>query len=91
MAVALYPKSRGDEDKLGEALHRLLDADPGLRLERNPDTRETVLWGMGHVHLEIAAQVLKERYGVDVETRTPLVAYRETIAGVGDARSDLVR
>jgi len=86
MAVALYPKSRGDEDKLGEALHRLLDADPGLRLERNPDTRETVLWGMGHVHLEIAAQVLKERYGVDVETRTPLVAYRETIAGVGDAR-----
>jgi len=86
MAVALYPKSRADEDKLGDALHKLLDADPGLRLERNPDTRETVLWGMGHVHLEIAAQVLKERYGVDVETRPPAVPYRETIAGTGDAR-----
>ncbi len=86
MAVALFPKARADEDKLGDALHRLLEADPGLRLERNADTRETVLWGMGHVHLEIAAQVLKERYGVDVDTRTPSVAYRETIAGTGDAR-----
>ncbi len=86
MAVAVFPKTRADEDKLGEALHRLMDADAGMRLERNADTRETVLWGMGHVHLEIAAQVLKERYGVDIETRTPAVAYRETIAGTGDAR-----
>ncbi|HZX00030.1 MAG TPA: elongation factor G [Trueperaceae bacterium] len=86
MAVAVFPKTRADEDKLGEALHRLLDADAGLRLERNADTRETVLWGMGHVHLEIATQVLKERYGVEVETRTPTVAYRETIGGTGDAR-----
>ncbi|HEX7001550.1 MAG TPA: elongation factor G, partial [Trueperaceae bacterium] len=86
MAVAVFPKTRADEDKLGEALHRLMDADAGMRLERNADTRETVLWGMGHVHLEIAAQVLKERYGVDIETRTPSVAYRETIAGTGDAR-----
>ncbi len=86
MAVAVFPKTRADEDKLGEALHRLMDADAGMRLERNADTRETVLWGMGHVHLEIGAQVLKERYGVDIETRTPAVAYRETIAGTGDAR-----
>ncbi len=86
MALAVFPKTRADEDKLGEALHRLLDADAGMRLERNPDTRETVLWGMGHVHLEIASQVLKERYGVEVETRTPAVAYRETIASTGDAR-----
>lgn len=86
MALAVFPKTRADEDKLGEALHRLLDADAGMRLERNADTRETVLWGMGHVHLEIASQVLKERYGVEVETRTPAVAYRETIAGTGDAR-----
>ena len=90
MAVALFPKARADEDKLGDALHRLLEADPGLRLERNADTRETVLWGMGHVHLEIAAQVLKERYGVDVDTRTPSVAYRETIAGTGDAQGKYI-
>ncbi len=86
MALALFPKTRSDEDKLGDALGKLLEADPALLLERNPDTHETVLWGMGHVHLEIAINVLKERYGVEVDARTPSVAYRETITGKGDAR-----
>jgi len=86
MALALFPKARPDEDRLGEGLQRLLEADSGLKLERNADTHQTVLWGMGHVHLEIAINTLKERYGVDVEARTPAVAYRETIMGKGDAR-----
>ena len=86
MALALTPKSRGDEDKMSDALHKLLDADSTLEVERNPDTHETVLWGMGHVHLEVAIQALQERYGVEVETRPPAIAYRETIEGRGDAR-----
>jgi elongation factor G len=86
MALALFPKTRPDEDKLGESLGKLLEADPALQLERNADTHETVLWGMGHVHLEITIGALKERYGVEVEARTPSVAYRETIQGTGDAR-----
>ena len=86
MALALTPKSRGDEDKMSDGLHKILDADPTLLLERNADTHETVLWGMGHVHLEIAVNALKDRFGVEVETRTPAVAYRETIQGGGDAR-----
>jgi elongation factor G len=86
MALALEPKSRGDEDKMSDGLHKLLDADPTLLLERNADTHETVLWGMGHVHLEIAVNALKERFGVEVETQPPAVAYRETIQGSGDAR-----
>lgn len=86
MALALFPKSRLDEDKLGEALAKLLDADPTLVLERNPDTKQTVLWGMGHVHLEIAVAALKDRFGVEVTTRPPAIAYRETIQGTGDAR-----
>lgn len=86
MALALTPKSRGDEDKMSDGLHKLLDADPTLLLERNPDTHETVLWGMGHVHLEIAVNALKDRFGVEVDTRPPAVAYRETIGGSGDAR-----
>ncbi len=85
MALALHPKSRGDEDKLGDGLARLLDADATLQLERNPDTKQTVLWGMGHVHLEIAVTSLAER-GIEVDTSTPQVAYRETIQGTGDAR-----
>ncbi|HKI58633.1 MAG TPA: elongation factor G [Trueperaceae bacterium] len=86
MALALTPKSRGDEDKMSDGLHKLLDADPTLLLERNADTHETVLWGMGHVHLEIAVNALKERFGVEVDTAPPAVAYRETIQGSGDAR-----
>ena len=86
MALALVPKSRGDEDKMSDGLHKILDADPTLLLERNADTHETVLWGMGHVHLEIAVNVLKDRFGVEVETHVPAVAYRETIQGNGDAR-----
>ena len=86
MAQALTPKSRLDEDKMSDAIHKLLDADSTLALERNPDTHETVLWGMGHVHLEVAIQALQERYGVEVETRPPSIAYRETIEGRGDAR-----
>ena len=85
MALALHPKTRADEDKLGDGLTRLLDADSTLLLERNPDTKQTVLWGMGHVHLEIAVASLAER-GIEVETSAPLVAYRETIQGKGDAR-----
>lgn len=86
MAVALTPKTRGDEDKMSDGLHKILDADPTLLLERNADTHETVLWGMGHVHIEIAVNTLKDRFGVEVETHTPSVAYRETIQGSGDAR-----
>jgi elongation factor G len=71
---------------MGDGLHKLLDADPTLQLERNADTHETVLWGMGHVHLEIAVGALKERFGVEVDTKTPSIAYRETISASGDAR-----
>lgn len=86
MALALTPKTRADDDKLSDGIAKLLDADPTLQLVRDPDTRETVLWGMGHVHLEVAVAELAERYGVHVATRTPKVSYRETIAGPGDAR-----
>ncbi|MBS3933541.1 MAG: elongation factor G [Truepera sp.] len=86
MAIALYPKARGDEDKLSGALQKLLEEDPTLRLERNSETHETVLWGMGHIHLEVATDKLRERYNVDVEARQPKIPYRETITGHGDAR-----
>ncbi len=86
MALALTPKSRADEDRLSGALHKLTDEDPTLQLERNVETHETVLWGMGHVHLELAVQKLKSRHGVEVDTAKPKITYRETILGAGDAR-----
>ena len=86
MALALHPKSRNDEDKLSNGLHKLIDEDPTLTLERNNETHETVLWGMGHVHLEVALEKLKNRYHVEVDTSAPKITYRETIHGRGDAR-----
>ena len=86
MALALTPKTRADDDKLSEALSKTLDADPTLELVRDPDTHETVLWGMGHVHLEVATGVMSERFGVNVDTRPPKISYRETISTGGDAR-----
>ncbi len=86
MALALFPKTRADDDKLSTALAKLLDEDATLRLERNSETHETVLWGMGHVHLEIAINKLHDRYNVDVDTQLPKITYRETIIGKGDAR-----
>ncbi len=86
MALALTPKTRADDDKLSEALGKTLDADPTLELVRDPDTHETVLWGMGHVHLEVATGVMSERFGVNVDTRSPKISYRETISTGGDAR-----
>jgi len=86
MALALRPKTRADEDRLSSALHKLMDEDPTLAVVRNAETHETVLWGMGHVHLELAVQKLKNRYGVEVATARPKVTYRETVSGVGEAR-----
>lgn len=77
--VAIEPKSKGDEDKLGDALSKLIEEDPTVRVEKNTETKETLLTGMGDMHLDIVVERLKKRYGVDVNVRTPKVPYRETI------------
>ena len=86
MAFALTPLTRADDDKMTGALQKLLEADPTLRLDRNAETHETVLWGMGHVHLEVAIRALEERYGVGVASRPPKIAYRETVTRQAEAR-----
>jgi elongation factor G len=85
LAVAIHAKSKGDEDKLANALHRLQEEDPVLRIERNAETHQTVLRGMGETHLSIALEKLSRKFGVEVETEEVRVAYRETIAGTAEA------
>jgi elongation factor G len=85
LAVAIHPKSKGDEDKLANALHRLLDEDPALVLERNSETKQTLLRGMGETHLSIALEKLHRKLGVEVETEDVKVAYRETITAQAEA------
>ena len=85
LAVAIRAKAKGDEDKLANALHRLLDEDPSLRLERNAETHQTLLWGMGETHLSIALERLHRKLGVEVEKDDVKVAYRETITDTAEA------
>ncbi len=85
LAVAIHPKSKGDEDKLANALHRLQDEDPAIRLERNAETHQTLLRGMGETHVSIALEKLHRKFGVEVETEPVKVAYRETITDTAEA------
>ena len=84
MSVAVVPKTPGDDDKVGIGLHRIVEEDPTLRLERNMETHELILSGMGDIHLDIAVSRMKKRSNVEVELKIPNVAYKETVTGHGE-------
>jgi elongation factor G len=79
MRFALEAKTSADREKLGVALNRMVAADPSLRIESNSDTGQTLLAGMGQLHLEIAVERLADEHHVEVTTGKPLVAYRTTL------------
>ena len=81
---AIEAKSRADEDRMGVALHKILEEDPSLRFERDPQTKEFLLGGSGQQHVEIIVSKLKRRYNVEVTLKAPKVPYRETIRGHAD-------
>lgn len=85
LSIAIHAKSKTDDDKLATALHRLVDEDLALRVERNAETHQTLLAGMGETHLAITVDKLARKFGVDVETEEVKVAYRETITGTAEA------
>lgn len=78
-SVALAAKSKGDEDKLGTGLARLMEEDPTLSLKKDQETRELIVSGMGDVHIDVTVERLKRKFGVEVITSTPTVPYRETL------------
>ncbi|NLI29837.1 MAG: elongation factor G [Nitrospiraceae bacterium] len=79
ISYAIAPKSKGDEDKVSTGLHRILEEDPTLRFVRDEESKEMIFSGMGQVHLEVALDRLKRKFGVEVVMKTPKIAYRETI------------
>ncbi|MCF4113771.1 MULTISPECIES: elongation factor G [Dethiosulfovibrio] len=85
-SIAVDAKSRADEDKLSTAMHKMLEEDPILKFEKNAETGDNVLSGMGNLHLDIVLSRIKERYGVELEVRTPEVPYRETIRKTAKAQ-----
>jgi elongation factor G len=90
-ALAIFPKSRGDEEKISTGLARLAEEDPSLQVERREETHQLVIGGMGDVHLDVILEKLKRKYGVEATTELPRVAYRETLAGSAKAEGRHVK
>ncbi len=82
---AVYPKTKADLDKLGEALSRSAEEDPTLRVHREADTGETILYGLGETHVEVAADKMQRKFGVGVKLETPKVPYKETVTASAQA------
>lgn len=78
---AILPKTRADEEKISTALHRVTEEDSTLKVERNPQTNELLVSGMGQLHLDVVIDRLKKRFGVEVDAKPPKVPYLETIRG----------
>lgn len=79
LAVAIAAKERKDDVKLGQALGKLLEEDPSLVVEHNPETHQVIVWGQGEMHLRVATERLASRFGISVVVNPPTVGYRETI------------
>ena len=79
MSVSALPKERKDEVKLSAALHKIAEEDPSLQVHHSAQTAETILGGQGEMHLRVVLERLSGRYGIPIETKVPLVAWRETI------------
>lgn len=89
--VAIRPKSKSDEDKMSQAIDRLLEEDPTLRYTRDAELHQELLEGMGDIHLDIAIEKLRERYGVNIVTEDARVPYRETVLGTAKAQGKFKR
>jgi elongation factor G len=85
ISYAIEPKSRGDEEKISTALHRLQEEDPTLSYNRDAQTKELLLSGQGQSHIEVAVAKLKRRFGVEVNLKLPRIPYRETISASTEA------
>jgi elongation factor G len=85
MAFAIEAASRGEEDKVFTALHRLQEEDPTIDLHRDPQTGEQIVAGLSQVHVEVIVDRLRQRFGVEVSLKPPRVPYRETIRGAAKA------
>ncbi len=89
ISFAIEPKTKGDEEKATLALHKLADEDPTLRIQRDPQTKEIILSGVGQLHIEVTVERLKRKFGVEVELKAPKVPYKETIKGSAKAQGKL--
>jgi len=91
ISMRIEPKTKADQEKMGMALKRLSDEDPTFRVNSDSETMETVISGMGELHLEILVDRMKREFNVEADTGKPQVAYRETIIGSGEGEEKYIK
>ncbi|HSE56778.1 MAG TPA: elongation factor G, partial [Candidatus Paceibacterota bacterium] len=91
ISLRIEPKTKADQEKMGLALSRLVDEDPTLRVSTDPETTETIIAGMGELHLEIIVDRMKREFNVEANVGKPQVAYRETITAPADAEGKYIK
>lgn len=91
ISMRIEPKTKADQEKLGISLKKLSDEDPTFRVSSDPETLETIIAGMGELHLEIMVDRMKREFGVEANTGKPQVAYRETITAEADAEGKYIK
>ncbi|MFA6136020.1 MAG: elongation factor G [Candidatus Paceibacterota bacterium] len=89
--LKIEPKTKIDQEKMGMALRRLSEEDPTFRVTGDSDTGETIIWGMGELHLEILVERMKREFGVEADVGRPRVSYKETIKGSAEAEGKYIR
>ncbi len=91
ISLRIEPKTKADQEKMGMALRRLSDEDPTFRIKSDQETGETVIMGMGELHLEIIVDRMKREFGVEANVGAPQVAYKETIQGEAEAETKYIK
>ena len=91
IGIRIEPKTKADQEKMGTALHRLADEDPTFRVAGDPETGETIISGMGELHLEIIVDRMKREFGVEANVGRPQVAYKETITTEAEAEGKYIK
>ncbi len=91
VSLRIEPKTKADQEKMGMALKKLSDEDPTFVISSNTDTGESIVSGMGELHLEIMVDRMKREFGVEVNVGKPQVAYRETILGSAEAEHKYIK
>jgi elongation factor G len=91
ISMSIEPNSKGDQEKMGNALQRLVAEDPTLRVKTDPDTGQTILAGMGELHLDIIRDRMKREFKVEATAGKPQIAYRETIVKAAEAEGKFIR
>lgn len=91
ISLAIEPKTKNDQEKMGYALQRLAEEDPTFKIKSNPETNQTIIWGMGELHLEILVDRMKREFKVEANVGAPQVAYKETIKAKAEGEGKYIR